>query len=332
MAVADGPGRPAGPAGSRLRLVNEQVRRAVRGGDGRPQRQFRPRRPRRGAERNRDHHGAGGQVPGGRAHRPHQGVGPHHQVGRAGHQREQQQPGLQLASGMPELADLAAVQRAPGGVAEHRAAAEFRAHVGWMAPQVPERAVLRLTAAGHRAAQPDQASLRCVPPGAFRRLLAAWPHREPLGDVQDGEWRALRVFEQDLARVRRDRSAGTSSVTAAGQGVPSASVPRSATEATSAPDMKPVSGANAPVRSSSRSPSWPSSRVRTAGSRIPRPARQAPQRSRSPPSGMGGRATAQATRHAGASPRLHGPCPPGQVGLDAGPAVCPSPSAGAGRP
>src|SRR5260370_42540126 len=105
---------------------------------------------------------------------------------------------------MPELAYLAAVQRAPGGVAEHRTAGEFRTHVGWMAPEVPERAVLRLPAAGHRAAQPDQASLRRVPPGALRRPLAARPHGEPPGDVQDGEWRALRVSEQDLVRVRRD--------------------------------------------------------------------------------------------------------------------------------
>src|SRR5260370_33070821 len=106
---------------------------------------------------------------------------------------------------MPELAYLAAVQRAPGGVAEHRTAGEFRTHVGWMAPEVPERAVLRLPAAGHRAAQPDQASLRRVPPGALRRPLAARPHGPPPRDVQDAAARALRAAEQDLVRVRPAR-------------------------------------------------------------------------------------------------------------------------------
>ena len=50
-------------------------------------------------------------------------------------------------------------------------------------------------------------------------------------------------------------SAGTSSVTGIGHGVPSASVAEAATEATSALVMKPRSGANAPDRISSRSPS-----------------------------------------------------------------------------
>ena len=53
--------------------------------------------------------------------------------------------------------------------------------------------------------------------------------------------------------------AATSRVTGTGQGVPSASVPRTATVAVSASSMKPRSGANAPDVISSRSPSWASS-------------------------------------------------------------------------
>ncbi len=62
-------------------------------------------------------------------------------------------------------------------------------------------------------------------------------------------------------------SDGKSNVTAAGNGVPSASSHRSATAATSACVMKPVSGASAPVSSSSRSPSWVALRV-AVGSKL----------------------------------------------------------------
>src|ERR1700691_6214835 len=100
---------------------------------------------------------------------------------------------------MAELADLPAVQRAPGGVAEHRAAGEFGPYVGWIAPQVPERAMLGRAAAGDRAAEPDQPSFRRVPPAASLRLPVVPSQGEPLGDVQDGQWRALGVIQQDLA-------------------------------------------------------------------------------------------------------------------------------------
>ena len=53
-----------------------------------------------------------------------------HDVGGGGHRGQQQQPGLQLAGRMPQLADLVAVQRRPGDVAEHRGAREFGAQLG----------------------------------------------------------------------------------------------------------------------------------------------------------------------------------------------------------
>src|ERR1035438_8553984 len=115
----------------------------------------------------------------------------------AGHQREQQQPCLELASSVPELAYLPAVQRPAGGVADHRAVGEISPHVGWIAREVPERAVLRLTAAGDRAAEPDQAGLRRVPSATPLRPVARPPHREPLGDVQHSEWRALGIRSEE---------------------------------------------------------------------------------------------------------------------------------------
>ena len=192
-------------AGWLARFVYEQVCRPVRGGDHSPQRHFVARIRAARGERNRNYQGPRWQVAGGGAHRPHQGIRPHHQVGRAGHQREQQQPCLELASSVPELAYLPAVQRPAGGVADHRAVGEISPHVGWIAPEVPERAVLRLTAAGDRAAEPDQAGLRRVPSATPLRPVARPPHREPLGDVQHSEWRALGIVEQDLARIRRKR-------------------------------------------------------------------------------------------------------------------------------
>ena len=74
-----------------------------------------------------------------------------------------------------------------------------------------------------------------------------------LGDGEHGERHALGVEQRDL--VAGGRPSGRWSVTGAGHGVPSASVPRSCTVCRSSWPRNPLSGWNAPESSSSRSAS-----------------------------------------------------------------------------
>ena len=85
------------------------------------------------------------------------------------------------------------------------------------------------------------------PGTACRSVIASTASGEPSGSCRTSV----------AARRPELRPAGTSSVTGTGQGVPSSSMPRSATEAASAASMKPRSGANTPEVSSSRSPAGP---------------------------------------------------------------------------
>ena len=197
-------------------------------------------------ERHGNHQGARGQVLAGGEHRAHQGVRPHHHVGGPRDQRKQQKPGLHLIGEVPELPDLAPVQHATCRAREHGAVTELGAHLGRPAAQPPEWAVLGVAQRRHRAGQ--------TPPG----LLAVAEDGQLLGDLQDRQRCPLVVLEHQAAvagALAGTTSAGTSSVTGTGQGVPSARVPRSATAARSSAVRKPRSGANAPEVSSSSSAS-----------------------------------------------------------------------------
>ena len=164
------------------------MRRPVRGRDDRPQGQLIADPRVVGPERDRDDLGARRQVPGGGLHRAHQGVRAAHDLRGAGHHGQQQQPGLQLAGGVPELADLVAVQRCAGDVREDRATRELVPHLGGRPAQVPERPMLRRAVPGDRATQPDQVrGGKC-----------------PVPDIEHGERGALRVLQQQPARVRLD--------------------------------------------------------------------------------------------------------------------------------
>ena len=83
------------------------------------------------------------QLPCRREHRAHEGFRPGHHGSRSGHQREQQDPCLQLAGQVPELADVPLPERPPGGEREHRPAGEPGPHVGGRPPQRAERPVFR---------------------------------------------------------------------------------------------------------------------------------------------------------------------------------------------
>ena len=188
----------------------------------------------------------GGRLPGRGLHRAHQGVRADHDLRGAGHHGQQQQPGLQLAGGVPELADLVAVQRRAGDVG--RGPGRPRA------PPAPRRAA----AAGAGTARARAGGTRSPGhpagpgPGAVnaRSLISSTASGVPSGSCSSS-----RVASGLMAL------AGTSKVTGTGQGVPSGSRPLAVTESASAAVMNPCSGGRAPDSSSSRSPSWPSSSV-----------------------------------------------------------------------
>ena len=75
----------------------------------------------------------------GREHGPDQGLRPRDDVGAPGDQRQHQQPGVQLAGVMAQLADVALVQRPPGGVGEHGPVGELTADRLRTPPQLAER-------------------------------------------------------------------------------------------------------------------------------------------------------------------------------------------------
>ena len=151
-------------------------------------------------------------------HRADQRLGPGDHLGRPGDQRQQQQARLELAGHVPELADLPAVQRAAGGVGQHRAVAERGAGFAGPQHQPPERPVLGLAQAGHRAGQPDQPACPGVRrAGAGPRCARRSSSRA--SGVPSGS------ASTTLAASAGTASRATSRVTGIGQGVPSASVP-----------------------------------------------------------------------------------------------------------
>jgi hypothetical protein len=143
------------------------VRGTVGGGDDRAGPQFGARAAVPAGERHRHDQGAGRQVLAGGQDRADQRLGPDHDLGRAGDQREQEQPGLHLVGQVAKLADLAPVQRAAGDAREHRPVGKLRPDLGWAAAEAPERPVLGVTQGRHRAGQADSA-------------------REPVGPVRGG--------------------------------------------------------------------------------------------------------------------------------------------------
>ena len=181
------PGTAAGPG--RAARVRQQVGRPVGGGDHGPAAQLLGRVAAR-RERNRHDERAGRQLPRRGLHGADQGLRAGNEVGRARDQRQQQDPGAQLPGQVPQLADLPLAQRPPGRVREHGGGAEFSADLGRPAAQRPERPVLRRPQRGHRAGQPQHGPL-----GAGR---------DPLGDGEDGERRALRILQHQVVGRGRD--------------------------------------------------------------------------------------------------------------------------------
>ena len=236
---------------------------------GRPAGAWRRRRRRRSrarAGRRRARRRGGPAVPERRACRPGGAAWPRAQYGRgppagrrprpAGDQRHHEEPRVQLVGVVPQLADMALVQRAPGRVGEQVTAGELIAYLpGRRRSWRRARPRVRAAPPPDRPGAPGQRGTR-----GRRRRRTAVPRtvrRSRARASGEPSW---------SCRTRWSRSAGTalagtSSVTTTGQGVPSASMPRSVTAATSAAPMKPRSGANTPEVSSSRSPSCASSRV-----------------------------------------------------------------------
>ena len=135
----------------------------------------------------------------GREHGPDQGLGPRDDVGPAGDQRQQEQPGVQLAGVMAQLADVAFVQRPPGGVGQHGPAGELAADLLRTPPQLPEGTVLRLAQRGDRAGQAD--------PGGLARV-GGLEYGPPFGNREHGQRRPLRVLQDHVPGVRRNRVGG----------------------------------------------------------------------------------------------------------------------------
>ena len=118
--------------------------------------------------------------------------------------------------------------------------------------------------------------------GGAASVSRAWRPRRPSGAGSDGRAGDRSLMSRtasgtpsgSFSASRRwdggTTSSGTSSVTGTGHAVPSASVPDSLTDDTSAAVMNPVNGAKAPESSISRSASWFSSRVQEG--RLAKPA------------------------------------------------------------
>ncbi len=135
----------------------------------------------------------------GREHGPDQSLGPRDDVGPAGDQRQQEQPRVQLAGVVAQLADVALVQRPPGGVGQHGPAGELAANLLRTPPQLPEGTVFRLAQRGDRAGQAD--------PGGLARV-GGLEHGQPFGDREHSQRRPLRVLQDHVPGVRRDRVGG----------------------------------------------------------------------------------------------------------------------------
>ena len=81
------------------------------------------------------------------------------ELGRPGHQRQQQDSGPELIGQVPELAELTLAERPPGREREHRGAAELGPHVGRPSAERAERAVLGRAERGDRPGQPERVAL-----------------------------------------------------------------------------------------------------------------------------------------------------------------------------
>ena len=106
---------------------------------------------------------------------------------------------VQLAGVMAQLADVALVQRPPGGVGQHGPAGQLAADLLRTPPQLPEGTVLRLAQRGDRAGQAD--------PGGLARV-GGLEYGPPFGDREHGQRGALRVLQDHVPGVRRDRVGG----------------------------------------------------------------------------------------------------------------------------
>ena len=101
-----------------------------------------------------------GQLAGGGADGADQRLRADDELGRAGHQRKQQDSGAELVGQVPELAELPLAERSPGREREHRDAAELGPHVGRPPAERAERAVLGRAQRGDRAGQPERVARR----------------------------------------------------------------------------------------------------------------------------------------------------------------------------
>ena len=147
----------SGSAASAIAAVGEQVRRSVGSGDDRAGRQLAGRARRRAGPAGRAPPGCG---PAGCRPRPaRSGSAPPAWPPRRQGPRSAAAArcrGLELPGQVPQLPDLAAVQRPAGGEGEYRPAIEPCPDLRRAQAQPPERAVLRLAARGDLAVQPDQ--------------------------------------------------------------------------------------------------------------------------------------------------------------------------------
>ena len=145
---------------------------------------------------------------------------------------------------------VAHVQRAPGRVGEHGPAGQLLAYLLLAGTATPRKG----PCSGSRSAVTGPAQL--VSRQARR---VAWPGSgQPFGDGEHGQRRALLVLQGQEAGMHRDHAGGhlQRHQHRPGRAVQRA---RSVTAATSAAPRKPLSGANTPEVSSSRSPSCASS-------------------------------------------------------------------------
>src|SRR5215472_17229257 len=94
---------------------------------------------------------------------------------------------------------MALVQRPPGRVREHGSTRELAAHLLRPPPQLTEWSVLRLAERGDRACQAD--------PGLVERVVRL-EYGASFGDRDDGERGALRVLQDHVPGIGRDRVGG----------------------------------------------------------------------------------------------------------------------------
>ena len=100
---------------------------------------------------------------------------------------------------MAQLADVALVQRPPGGVGQHGPAGQLAADLLRTPPQLPEGTVLRLAQRRDRAGQAD--------PGGLARV-GRLENRSPFGDREHSQRRTLWVLQDHVPGVRRYRVGG----------------------------------------------------------------------------------------------------------------------------